>query len=191
MPNTAATTIPTTNCRRLLLVGVYYFALILLSSSGLVVESSLDSNYHQQIVIEHPLDQQAKIGDQVILKCRIRNLRGEPQWCVDDFCLGVSKKTPDDTSDVSRSSSSGGGKSGVSQMGGNEFHLKGRPRYRIVGDRAKGEFNLLIEPVQLQDHMFFYCMATAASETIKAVKSKKVFLTVLSKFLFESTKFEF
>ena len=39
----------------------------------------------------------------------------------------------------------------------------------------------MIEPIQLQDNMFYYCMATAASETIKAVKSKKAFLTVLSK----------
>lgn len=116
----------------------------------------------QQFIIESPNDQQAKIGDQALFKCKIKNLKGEPQWCIDDFCLGVSKNTDN------------------SNQSNNELVLKGRPRYRIVGDKSKGEFHLLIEPVQLQDNMFFYCMATAASETIKAVKSKKVFLTVLS-----------
>ena len=126
-------------------------------------------NQQQQTIAEDPSDQQAKIGDRAVLKCRIRNLRGEPQWCIDDFCLGVSKTEP-----IQASSSSSGGS--------HHLTLKGRPRYRIVGDRAKGEFDLLIEPVQLQDNMYFYCMTTAASETIKAVKSKRVFLTVLSKY---------
>ena len=124
---------------------------------------------NQQSIIEGPIDMHAKIGDQALLKCKIKNLRGEPQWCIDDFCLGVAKKDQ-------------------LTSGGNQYEsnlaLKGRPRYRIVGDKSKGEFNLLIEPVQLQDNMFFYCMATAASETIKAVKSKKVFLTVLSMFFY-------
>lgn len=125
-------------------------------------------HHQQQIVIEHPSDQQAKLGDKVLLKCRIRNLRGEPQWCIDDFCLGVAKSATNRTVDMNGSHQN------------YEQHLKGRPRYRIVGERARGEFNLLIEPVQLQDNMFFYCMATAASETVKAVKSRKAFLTVLS-----------
>jgi hypothetical protein len=124
--------------------------------------------HDQQIIQEEPNDQQAKIGEQVILKCRIKNLRGEPQWCIDDFCLGVAKK-----------------ESSISIRDKSVNHtqtLKGRPRHRIIGDKSKGEFHLLIEPIQLQDNMFYYCMVTAASETIKAVKSKKVFLTVLSKF---------
>ena len=120
------------------------------------------SSMHQQMIIEGPQDQQAKLGDQIVLKCRIRNLRGEPQWCIDDFCLGVSKK---DAANASLT---------------NQLTLKGRPRHRIIGDKSRGEFHLLIEPIQLQDNMFYYCMATAASETVKAVKSKKVFLTVLS-----------
>jgi hypothetical protein len=112
----------------------------------------------QQLIVEHPTDQQAKIGEQVLLKCKIRNLKGEPQWCIDDFCLGISKK----------------------EINENHQVLKGRPRHRIVGDKSKGEFHLLIEPVQLQDNMYYYCMVTAASESVKAVKSKKAFLTVLS-----------
>lgn len=119
-------------------------------------------NGQQQTIIEDPSDQQVKVGDKALLKCRVKNLRGEPQWCIDDFCLGVSKNLIE----------SGNHSAGLS--------LKGRPRYRIIGDRSRGEFDLLIEPVQLQDNMFFYCMVTAASETIKAVKSKKVFLTVLA-----------
>lgn len=132
-----------------------------------------DANYHHQMITEHPSDLKAKIGDRVLLKCRILNLRGEPQWCIDDFCLGIAKPNksvndPENENTYALTSS--------------EQHLKGRPRYRITGDRAKGEFNLLIEPVQLQDNMKYYCMATAASETVKAVKSKKAFLTVLSNF---------
>jgi hypothetical protein len=124
---------------------------------------------HQQSITEHPSDQQAKIGERALFKCRIRNLRGEPQWCIDDFCLGLTKPT-----------TNWNGTKSSDKL--NELHLKGRPRYRIVGDQSRGEFNLLVEPVQLQDNMFFYCMATAASETVKAVKSKTAFLTVLSMF---------
>jgi hypothetical protein len=134
----------------------------------LIINDKLNCNYlngQQQSLIEGPIDTQAKIGDQILLKCRFKNLKGEPQWCIDDFCLGVAKKDQNNQNDQYDSN----------------LALKGRPRYRIVGDKSKGEFNLLIEPVQLQDNMYFYCMATAASETIKAVKSRKVFLTVLSK----------
>jgi hypothetical protein len=122
---------------------------------------------HQQYIFEGPSDQQAKIGDRAILKCKFKNLKGEPQWCIDDFCLGTSKNKE-----------ANGANNGTESA---HSYLKGRTRYRIVGDKAKGEFHLLIEPIQLQDNMFFYCMATAASETVKAVKSNKVFLTVLSK----------
>ena len=115
-----------------------------------------------QSIVEGPSDQQAKIGEQVLLKCQIKNLKGEPQWCIDDFCLGVSKKDNGESS-------------------GNQLTLKGRPRHQIVGNKSNGEFNLLIDPVQLQDNMYYYCMVTAASETVKAVKSNKAFLTVLSK----------
>ena len=150
----------------------------------------------QQVIIDAPVDQQARIGDQALLKCKIKNLRGEPQWCIDDFCLGVAKRDHhhhhhdhhdnhkqdstvfDKQHSPSASSSSA---SSSKEYVGNGDVLKGRPRYRIVGDKSKGEFHLLIEPVQLQDNMYFYCMATAASETIKAVKSNRVFLTVLSK----------
>ena len=123
------------------------------------------SSYEQQTILEGPEDQQATIGEQVTLKCRINNLRGEPQWCIDDFCLGFLNKDLE------------------SKSTGNDLTtLKGRPRHKIVGDKHKGEFHLLIEPVQLQDNMYYYCMATAASGNVKAIKSKRVFLTVLSKY---------
>lgn len=130
------------------------------STRILVFLVTLSSMSADQLIVEHPQDQQAIIGDRAILKCKFSNLHGEPQWCIDDFCLGLSKKNL--------------------YHRNNTAHLKGRSRYKILGDRGKGEFHLLIEPVQLQDNMYFYCMATAASVTIKAVKSKKVFLTVLT-----------
>lgn len=139
-----------------------------LSSAGENSNGHYPTYHHQQIIVEHPSDQQAKIGDKVEFKCRIRNLRGEPQWCIDDFCLGLAKASSQNSNKTMMNDHH------------QPQHLKGRPRYRIVGDRSRGEFNLLVEPVQLQDNMFFYCMATAASETVKAVKSKKAFLTVLS-----------
>ena len=150
-------------CHFLRLVLLVSFAIDLSSSSNYLSHNS----YQQQAIVEHPNDQYAKIGEQALFKCKIRNLRGEPQWCIDDFCLGLSKTK----------SNNQAGDSGDDDANS----LKGRPRYKIVGDKAKGEFHLLVEPVQLQDNMYFYCMATAASETIKAVKSRKVFLTVLSK----------
>lgn len=150
-------------------IGCHFLPLLLLLLLVLAAEHTSGNKYYshgngqQQTIIEDPSDQQVKVGDKALLKCRVKNLRGEPQWCIDDFCLGVSKN--------------------LVEPGGNQsagLSLKGRPRYRIIGDRSRGEFDLLVEPVQLQDNMFFYCMVTAASETIKAVKSKKVFLTVLS-----------
>lgn len=112
------------------------------------VQSQLD----HQTVVESPSNIIAKLGDKVVLKCKFKSLKGEPQWCLDDFCLGITK----------------------------ELTLKGRPRHRIVGDQLNGEYHLQIESVQLQDNMFYYCMATAASETIRAVKSNRASLTVIS-----------
>ncbi len=132
-----------------------------------LISQIVTTNNLQQAIVEEPDDQQVSIGDQVILKCKINNLRGEPQWCIDDFCLGFSaNKNTEEKS-----------------IGQDQFILKGRPRHKIIGDKTKGEFHLLIEPVQLQDNMFYYCMATAATGNVKAIKSKKVFLTVLSKLL--------
>jgi hypothetical protein len=108
----------------------------------------------EQAVIESPNSIVAKLGEGVLFKCKFKGLKGEPQWCLDDFCLGITK----------------------------DLTLKGRSRHRIVGNQANGEYNLLIESVQLQDNMFYYCMATAASETTKAVKSTKASLTVISIF---------
>jgi len=152
-------------CHFLRLILLVSFAIRSCSSSNYLSHNSYQ--HQQQAIVEHPNDQYAKIGEQVLFKCKIRNLRGEPQWCIDDFCLGLTKSK---SNQVDKGNDEGDANS-----------LKGRPRYKIVGDKAKGEFHLLVEPVQLQDNMYFYCMATAASETIKAVKSKKVFLTVLSK----------
>jgi hypothetical protein len=152
-------------CHFLRLVLLVSFAIG--SSSTFLSHNSFQQQHQQQAIVEHPNDQYVKIGDQALFKCKIRNLRGEPQWCIDDFCLGLTKTKSNQASDDEDANS-----------------LKGRPRYKIVGDKAKGEFHLLVEPVQLQDNMYFYCMATAASETIKAVKSRKVFLTVLSKLHF-------
>ena len=139
------------------LITIYLTSVILLTN---LVQSS-----PQQKIVEGPESQQARIGDQVILKCKIQNLAGEPQWCIDDFCLGFSRKNH---------------KKQVAP-GDLQLTLKGRPRHKIIGDRSKGEYHLLIEPVQLQDNMYFYCMATAAVVNIKAVKSERIFLTVLSK----------
>lgn len=131
----------------------------------------------QQRMKQGPRNQQAKIGDQVVLKCQIENLAGEPQWCIDDFCLGFSG--PKETTRAPTNNST---KAASEQQ---QQTLKGRPRHKIVGDPTKGEYHLLIEPVQLQDNMHFFCMATAAlvgSKEVRAVKSERVFLTVLSKF---------
>ena len=136
--------------------------LLVLVALSLASFCQANGDAQTQMVLESPSDQQARIGDQVLLKCKFKNLRGEPQWCIDDFCLGVSKKD-------------------LAANTGDSLVLKGRPRHRIIGNKTRGEFHLLIEPVQLQDNMYYYCMATAASETIKAVKSKKAFVTVLSK----------
>ena len=107
----------------------------------------------QQVVVESPSNAISRLGERVVFKCKFKGLKGEPQWCIDDFCLGITK----------------------------DRTLKGRSRHRIIGDQANGEYNLQIDSVQLQDNMFYYCMATAASETIKAVKSTKAALTVISK----------
>ena len=132
----------------------------------------------QQRMKQGPRNQQAKIGDQVVLKCQIENLAGEPQWCIDDFCLGFSGSKETTTTTTNNSTRASG------QQVRQQQTLKGRPRHKIVGDPAKGEYHLLIEPVQLQDNMHFFCMATAAlvgSKEVRAVKSERVFLTVLSK----------
>jgi hypothetical protein len=62
---------------------ILHYALIYLAISCLIKAYE----HNQQIIIEGPIDQQAKIGEQIVLKCKIKNLKGEPQWCIDDFCF--------------------------------------------------------------------------------------------------------
>lgn len=122
------------------------------SASFRLVNNQEAATVQQQVVVESPASVVAKLGESVVFKCKFKGLLGEPQWCLDDFCLGITK----------------------------DLTLKGRSRHRIVGNQANGEYNLQIESVQLQDNMFYYCMATAGSESAKAVKSMKASLTVIS-----------
>jgi len=142
---------------------IFTLYFILISLTDIAQARTIQPSGPPQIISQGPQSQQARIGDQVILKCKIENLAGEPQWCIDDFCLGFSRKNHHEQSPEDP-----------------QLTLKGRPRHKIIGDRSKGEYHLLIEPVQLQDNMFYYCMATAAVVNIKAVKSERVFLTVLT-----------
>ena len=75
----------------------------------IITRNTLVSGNLPQRILQNPQHQQARIGDQVILKCQIENLAGEPQWCIDDFCLGLSKDIDE------------------------KLTLKGRPRHKIIG----------------------------------------------------------
>lgn len=105
----------------------------------------------QQTFLEQPKNTSALIGSNATLNCIVQNLEGEVTWCKDSFCTFGNRKR-------NQSDSIG--------------------RYSIVGNETKGEFNLHIKNLTINDDGLYQCQVTASEKT-PALKSTIVGLTVL------------
>ncbi|XP_063588836.1 nephrin-like [Penaeus indicus] len=81
----------------------------------------------QQLFLVTPESVRVRAGDDVFLRCIVRNQQGNAQWTKDGFALGFGRTVP------------------------------GYPRYRYAGDSARGEHHLVIKGVTLQDDGEYQC----------------------------------
>ena len=79
------------------------------------------------------MDASARIGDTIILPCRVIYRVGLLQWTRDDFGLGLDRA------------------------------LRGFPRYQMIGSEEEGDYSLEISNVQLEDDALFQCQVGASS----------------------------
>ncbi|OZC11075.1 hypothetical protein X798_01901 [Onchocerca flexuosa] len=106
--------------------------------------------YSQQRIIEGPTDTRVLIGSTALLKCRIEAQQGAVQWMKNGFGLG------------------------------NDRDLSLYKRYSMEGRINKGEYNLRIINVQMDDDDEYACQVEAANENPSRVSSLAK-LTVLVK----------
>jgi membrane carboxypeptidase/penicillin-binding protein PbpC len=105
----------------------------------------------QQVFLEQPKNTSALIGSNVTLNCIVQNLEGEVTWCKDSFCTFGNRK---------------------------RNQTENTSRYAIIGNETKGEFNLHIRNLTINDNASYQCQVTA-SEKSPALKSTITGLTVL------------
>ncbi|MFH4973328.1 hypothetical protein AB6A40_000037 [Gnathostoma spinigerum] len=86
----------------------------------------------QQRIVEGPSDTSARLGDTVLLKCRVESQQGAVQWVKNGYGLG------------------------------NERSLLGFPRYSMEGSVSAGEYNLRITGVEIEDDDLYECQIQAA-----------------------------
>uniref|UniRef100_A0A1I7W114 Kin of IRRE-like protein 1 n=1 Tax=Loa loa TaxID=7209 RepID=A0A1I7W114_LOALO len=106
--------------------------------------------HSQQRIIEGPTDIRVLIGSTALLKCRIEAQQGAVQWMKNGFGLG------------------------------NDRDLSLFKRYSMEGMISKGEYNLRIINVQIDDDDEYACQVEAANENPTSV-SNLAKLTVLVK----------
>ncbi|KAK6110636.1 Immunoglobulin I-set domain family protein [Brugia pahangi] len=106
--------------------------------------------HSEQRIIEGPADTRALIGSTAVLKCRIEAQQGAVQWMKNGFGLG------------------------------NDRDLSLFKRYSMEGRISKGEYNLRIINVQMDDDDEYACQIEAANENPTRV-SNLAKLTVLVK----------
>uniref|UniRef100_A0A0R3S396 Kin of IRRE-like protein 1 n=1 Tax=Elaeophora elaphi TaxID=1147741 RepID=A0A0R3S396_9BILA len=106
--------------------------------------------YSQQRIVEGPTDTRVLIGSTALLKCRIEAQQGAVQWMKNGFGLG------------------------------NDRDLSLFERYSMEGRISRGEYNLRIINVQMDDDDEYACQVEAANENPTRV-SNLAKLTVLVK----------
>uniref|UniRef100_A0A915BB99 Ig-like domain-containing protein n=1 Tax=Parascaris univalens TaxID=6257 RepID=A0A915BB99_PARUN len=102
----------------------------------------------QQRIVEGPSDTSAMLGETVILKCRVEAQQGAVQWVKNGFGLG------------------------------NDRQLSAFKRYSMEGSASKGEYNLRITEVDIEDDDVYECQIQAAGNNPSRI-SNPAKLTVL------------
>ncbi|KAI8505715.1 hypothetical protein Bbelb_169040 [Branchiostoma belcheri] len=96
---------------------------------------------------QQPESVAVRLGETVTLTCAIDNVAGVVQWTKDNFALGSDRALP------------------------------GYPRHTITGDLNRGEYNLLIQDVLLEDDGKYQCQASP-TETQGGIRSEDAELTI-------------
>ncbi|XP_047999973.1 irregular chiasm C-roughest protein-like isoform X3 [Leguminivora glycinivorella] len=104
---------------------------------------------HEQRFAREPTDQEAIVGSDVILPCRVVNQVGAVQWTQNDFGLGTSR------------------------------NLNGYDRYLMIGSDEEGDFSLKIQNVTLEDDGDYQCQVSGGLSGEPAIRSRYAKLTVL------------
>ncbi|XP_054854866.1 nephrin [Eublepharis macularius] len=102
----------------------------------------------QQVVLVQPESLVISEGGTTVLKCEVENASGIVQWAKDGLLLGPHRD------------------------------IRGFPRYSMVGEPSKGEYNLQITRSQLEDDALYECQV-GPSERSSAIVSHSVLLNVL------------
>ncbi|XP_072356620.1 kin of IRRE-like protein 1 [Scyliorhinus torazame] len=95
-------------------------------------------------ITQQPVDQVVVASERAVLSCAIYNYSGIVQWTKDGLALGMA------------------------------YELPAWPRYRILGDKDKGVYDLEIQDAELSDDADYECQATEV-----ALRSNRATLTVL------------
>lgn len=113
-------------------------------------------NNCEQSFIEKPKNTSVLNGTEAILRCHVKNQKGEIVWCRDEsFCTFSRKRNFTDA------------------------------RMSFAGVEANGEHHLVIASANITDNTQYQCQVTA-SDYVEAIKSEWAFLTVVGKCLCEN-----
>ncbi|XP_063370521.1 irregular chiasm C-roughest protein-like isoform X2 [Cydia amplana] len=115
----------------------------------LLVLLSCSYGYQEQRFAREPGDQEAIVGSEVILPCRVENKIGALQWTQNDFGLGTNR------------------------------NLSGYDRYLMIGSDEEGDFSLKIQNVTLEDDANYQCQVSSGLNGEPAIRSRYAKLTVL------------
>ncbi|KJH42243.1 immunoglobulin V-set domain protein [Dictyocaulus viviparus] len=105
----------------------------------------------EQAILEGPQETFVLLGQTAVLKCKVDNQKGAVQWMKNGFGLGVDRQ------------------------------LKFFPRYSMIGSASKGEYNLQITNVTIDDDDVYACQISEVAYE-SSVISNPAKLTVLSSF---------
>ncbi|XP_063630499.1 irregular chiasm C-roughest protein-like isoform X1 [Cydia splendana] len=115
----------------------------------LLVLLSCSYGYQDQSFVREPSDQEAIVGSEVILPCRVEHKVGALQWTQNDFGLGTNR------------------------------NLSGYDRYLMIGSDEEGDFSLKIQNVTLEDDADYQCQVSSGLNGEPAIRSRYAKLTVL------------
>lgn len=116
---------------------------------ALLVTVNCCHGYQEQRFIMEPQDQNAILGSEVTLPCRVESKIGSLQWTKDDFGLGTHR------------------------------NLSGYERYKMIGSDVEGDYSLHIRNVTLDDDAIYQCQVSSGLNGEPGIRSRSAQLTVL------------
>ncbi|XP_063601765.1 irregular chiasm C-roughest protein-like [Penaeus indicus] len=132
-------------------LGISWLALGCLAAGASVdweVKLSPDTSMgEEQHFLKEPKAQIAVVGSTVILPCKVANKVGHLQWTKNGFGMGMHRDLP------------------------------GFDRFSMVGTDDKEDFNLRIQPVELEDDAVYQCQVSAGVDR-QGMRSRQAKLTV-------------